>query len=252
MSFEVAADAYDRYMGRYSRLLSVQMADFAGVRVGQRALDVGCGPGALVGELVARLGPTAVAAVDPSQTFVEATRARHPGVDVRIASAEDLPFLERGFDAALAQLVVHFMSDPVAGLVEMARVTRAGGVVAACVWDFAGGRGPLGPFWEAARELDPAVVDESGLAGARDGSLGELMVAAGLHDVEQGELTIRLAHPSFDAWWAPFTEGVGPGGAYLATLPEAGRAKLRDRCAEHLPAGPFELSAVAWAARGRP
>lgn len=252
MGFDVAADAYDRYMGRYSALLSSQLAAFAGVRGGQRALDVGCGPGALTGELVARLGPASVVAIDPSEPFVAAARERHPGVDVRLAAAELLPFLDRAFDVALAQLVIHFMSDPVAGLVEMARVTRAGGVVAACVWDFAGGRGPLGPFWEAARELDPAVVDESGLAGARDGHLRELLAAAGLGDVEQGELTIRLAHPSFDAWWAPFTEGVGPGGAFLATLPEAGRAALRDRCAEHLPAGPFELSAVAWAARGRP
>jgi len=252
MSFEVAADAYDRYMGRYSRLLSAQLADFAGIRAGQRALDVGCGPGALVGELVARLGPSAVAAVDPSAPFVEAARVRHAGVDVRVATAEDLPFPERAFDAAIAQLVVHFMTDPVTGLGEMARVTRAGGVVAACVWDFAGGRGPLGPFWEAAHELDPMVVDESALAGARDGHLVELFTRAGLRSVEQGELTIRLAHPSFDAWWAPFTEGVGPGGAYLATLPEEGRAALRDRCAEHLPAGPFELSAVVWAARGRP
>ena len=131
MSFDVAAEAYDRFMGRYSRQLSPQLAELAGVDGGQRVLDVGCGPGALTAELVARVGTAAVSAVDPSEPFVEAARARNPGVEVVQASAEALPFPDRTFDAALAQLVVHFMRDPVAGLAEMARVTRRGGVVAA-------------------------------------------------------------------------------------------------------------------------
>ena len=147
MSFDVPADAYDRYMGRYSRQLSAQMADLAGVRPGDRVLDVGCGPGALTAELVTRLGPDAVAAVDPSEPFVAAARQRHPGVDVRRASAEQLPFVDDSFDVAIAQLVVHFMADPVAGLAEMARVTRPDGVVAACVWDHASEQGPLSHFW---------------------------------------------------------------------------------------------------------
>ena len=154
MSFDVAAEAYDAFMGRYSTLLSAQLADLAGIVDGQRAIDVGCGPGALTAELVGRLGADRVAAVDPSAPFVAAARVRHPGVDVREAAAESLPFPDATFDAALAQLVVHFMADPVAGLREMARVTRQGGVVAACVWDHAGGQGPLGLFWSAARELD--------------------------------------------------------------------------------------------------
>ena len=145
MSFDVAAEAYDRFMGRYSRLLSPQLADLAGVQGGQRALDVGCGPGALTAELVARLGAASVAAVDPSQSFVAAIRTRFPGVDVHEAPAERLPFADGGFDAALAQLVVHFMSDPVAGLTEMARVVRRDGVVAACVWDHAGQQRPAQP-----------------------------------------------------------------------------------------------------------
>ena len=153
----MAPEAYDRFMGRYSALLAPQLADFAGVHDGQQVVDVGCGPGALTAELVRRVGADAVAAVDPSPPFVEAVRTRYPGVDVRLAPAEELPFADRVFDAALAQLVVHFMSDPLAGLAEMARVTRRGGVVAACVWDHAGGKGPLGLFWDAARELDPDV-----------------------------------------------------------------------------------------------
>src|ERR687898_491791 len=148
-------------MGRYSVPLACEFADFAAVSPGQRVLDVGCGPGALTAELVARLGPDAVSAVDPSESFVEAARERPPGVSVQRAAAEQLPFGDEEFDATLAQLVVHFMADPVAGLREMARVTRNDGVVAACVWDHAGGTGPLSVFWEAARELDPGVHDES-------------------------------------------------------------------------------------------
>src|SRR5271154_6254680 len=174
MSFTAAADSYDRFMGRYSVLLGPQLADLAAVTAPQRVLDVGCGPGTLTAELVRRLGADRVSAVDPSDPFVSATRARHPGVDVQLASAERLPFADSTFDGALAQLVVHFMADPIVGLGEMARVTRPGGVVAACVWDHAGGQGPLSLFWEAARELDPDVEDESMLAGAREGELPRL------------------------------------------------------------------------------
>ncbi|MGO9975123.1 MAG: class I SAM-dependent methyltransferase [Solirubrobacteraceae bacterium] len=131
---------------------------------------MGCGPGALVAELIRRLRPDAVWAVDPSERFVAAVGARYPGVRVQPAAAEELPFEDRLFDAALAQLVVHFMADPVMGLSEMARVTQPRGVVAACVWDHAGGRGPLGLFWAAARELDPDVEDESQLAGVPPGA----------------------------------------------------------------------------------
>ena len=251
MSFDVAAEAYDRFMGRYSLLLSPQLADLAKVRAGQRVLDVGCGPGALTAELVTRLGPAAVAAVDPSEPFVAAARARNPGVDVRRSSAERLPFPDGAFDAALAQLVVHFMSDPVAGLAEMARVTRLDGVVVACVWDHGGGRGPLSVFWQAARELDPEVDDESQLAGAREGHLAELFEAAGLDEIEQTTLSASLEHQSFEAWWEPFTRGVGPAGSYVTSLGAERQARLREACQTLLPTPPFVLTARAWAARGR-
>jgi SAM-dependent methyltransferase len=252
MSFAVAADAYDRFMGRYSVPLAPKLADFATVTAPQRVLDVGCGPGALTAELVRRLGPAAVSAVDPSESFVAAARERHPGVDVRGAAAEQLPFEDECFDAALAQLVVHFMADPVAGLGEMARVTREDGIVAACVWDHApGGQGPLSPFWEAAHELDPDVQDESHLAGAREGDLGELFAAAGLRDVEESALSVSVEHPSFEEWWEPFTLGVGPAGGYAAGLDAKRKAELRELCREKLPAPPFVLMVRAWAARGR-
>jgi ubiquinone/menaquinone biosynthesis C-methylase UbiE len=181
---------------------------------------------------------------------VAAARARHPGVDVQRASAEHLPYPDDAFDAALAQLVVHFMSDPIGGLAEMARVTRRDGVVVACVWDHAGSQGPLSLFWQAARELDPAVHDESNLAGAREGHLAELFEAAGLRDIEQTTLSADLEHATFEGWWAPFTRGVGPAGSYVASL-DAGRLnELREACRRLIPTTPFTLRARAWAARG--
>jgi SAM-dependent methyltransferase len=250
VSFAVGADAYDRFMGRYSVPLAPQLADFAKVAAGQHVLDVGCGPGALTAELVTRLEPDAVAAVDPSESFVAAAQERHPGVSVQRAAAEELPFEDQAFDAALAQLVVHFMADPVVGLREMARVTREGGVVAACVWDHAGGQGPLSLFWDAARELDSDVEDESQLAGSREGHLAELFHAAGLREVEENALSVSVEHPSFEDWWEPYTLGVGPAGEYAAGLDAKRQAQLRECCRELLPAAPFVLTSRAWAARG--
>jgi SAM-dependent methyltransferase len=191
-----------------------------------------------------------VTAAEPSAPFVAATRARNPGVDVRLAPAERLPFADRSFDAALAQLVVHFMKDPLAGLTEMGRVTRRDGVVAACVWDHGGSQGPLRLFWDSARAMDPDVDDESHRLGTRDGQLAVLFSAAGLRAVEGTTLTVRLEHPTFESWWEPFTRGAGPAGAYLASLDDDRRSELRDICRRRVPAEPFTTTAVAWAARG--
>lgn len=251
VSFNVPADAYGRFMGQYSEPLAAQFVEFADVHPGQQALDVGCGPGALTAQLVERLGIADVAAVDPSAPFVAAAKARFPDLDVRTGGAENLPFADDSFDVALAQLVVHFMTDPVAGLGEMARVTRPGGVVAACVWDHGGSSGPLFAFWQAVRDTDPAAGDESELAGAREGHLAELFETAGLTDIEPGKLTVGNRFATFEEWWEPFTLGVGPAGAYVAKLDEPGRAALRTRCAQRLPPAPFQVSASAWSVRGR-
>ena len=192
-----------------------------------------------------------MAAVDPSEPFAEAARVRHPGVTVKRAPAEQLPFGNQAFDAALAELVVHFMEDPVAGLREMARVTRQDGVVAACVWDHGvGGHGPLSLFWDAARKLDPEVVDESERAGTRQGHLAELFQKAGLQAIEEGALLIDLEHRSFEDWWEPFTLGVGPAGEFVVGLDPERRSRLQDLCSEMLPPAPFVLTVRAWAARG--
>ena len=251
MSFDVAGEAYFRFMGRFAEPLADDFVEYAGVAAGQRALDVGCGPGALTARLVARLGVDSVTAVEPSVPFVEATRQRFPGLDVRTGAAEELPYSGDTFDLALAQLVVHFMADPVAGLREMARVTRPGGTVAACVWDHAGGTGPLSSFWEGVHDIDPGAPDESDLAGSREGQLVELFGQAGLSEVEAGSVSVTLRFDTFTEWWEPFTLGVGPAGAYVAGLSAADRDAVRAACERRLPPAPFDLTATAWAARGR-
>jgi SAM-dependent methyltransferase len=250
MSFEVAADAYDRFMGRFSRLLSPQMIELAGVRAGQAALDVGCGTGALTALLVERLGAANVTGIDPSESFVAAARDRFPGVRIEHGSAEALPFDDGTFDVAIAQLVVHFMEDPVGGVREMARVTRPGGVLAACVWDHAGSSGPLHLFWRAAKDVDPDVADESRLPGTRAGHLQEIFAAAGVGSIEGLTMVADLEMATFEAWWEPFNRGVGPAGAYLAKLDDAGRARVEARARELAGPEPFRITARAWAARG--
>lgn len=251
MGFEVTAAAYGNFMGRFSEPLAPAFAEEAGVSPGQRVLDVGAGPGALTAVLVDLVGADHVAAIDPSQSFVAALQERLPGVDARAGGAEALPWEDDSFDAAVAQLVVHFMSDPVAGLREMGRVTRPGGTVAACVWDHAGGGGPLSLFWDAVHELDPLAGGERGLAGAREGHLAELFEEAGLTDVSSAALSVDVEFSSVDDWWEPFTYGVGPAGAYVADLDETGRETLKAECARRLPDGPFTLTASAWVATGR-
>lgn len=249
MGFDVTADAYMAFMGRYSEPLAGLFQEAAGVRAGRSALDVGCGPGALTARLAGALGPENVLAIDPSAAFVAAARERCPGVDVRQGVAEELPYGDGSVDVALAQLVVHFMADPVAGLAEMRRVSR--GLVAATVWDYGGGTGPLSQFWAAAQDVDPAATGEGERAGAREGHLAELFRAAGLTGVESGLLTVTVAYESFEQWWEPYTLGVGPAGDHVAGLDDEQRSALRERCRERLPAAPFEIRASAWVATGR-
>lgn len=251
MTFEVAVSAYDRFMGRYSRPLASRFADWSGVEPPGRALDVGCGTGALTEVLVDRLGVENVSAVDPSQSFVVALRRDWPALDVQAGSADRLPYADDLFEHTLAQLVVHFMPDPMAGLREMARVTRPGGTVSACVWNLAGDDNPLALFWQAARELDPQVDDESGVMGAREGELARLFERAGLSGVEGSALSFSVRHTSFEEWWTPYTLGVGPAGAYVSSLDDLGRTRLRERCRELVPPAPFDLEVTAWAARAR-
>ncbi len=251
MHFDVAGDAYDRFMGRYSQPLAATLVDYLELSTDQRVLDVGCGPGALTGQLVQRVGADHVVAVDPSEPFVDACRSRHPGVDVRLARAEALPFDDDAHDAAAANLVLHFMTDPVGGIAEMARVTRPGGLVAATVWDLAGGRHPMWPVWAGVAAVVPGHPGEPPLPGGAQGELVEIFEGAGVRDVESTPMSVAVTHPSFEEWWQPFLHGVGPVGALLASLDESDLERVRAWCHQRLGKGPFDLTAVAFAARGR-
>jgi SAM-dependent methyltransferase len=255
--FQAPADVYDRFVGRYGSALAAEMIRVAGVERGQRVLDVGCGPGALTRTLVAALGPEAVAAIDPSPPFAAACRERAPGADVRDGAAEALPWPEDSFDAALSQLVVNFLDDPERGLAEMRRVTRPSGVVAACVWDYAGGMTLLRRFWDAALRVDPkgAAAHDEGrvMRFCAPDELRELWSAAGLADVTGGELSVSARYEGFDALWEPLERGVGPSGAYTVALDPPRRAALRAELQRVLgaPDGPFTLAARAWWVSGR-
>lgn len=255
-TFRTSADAYDQHVGRYSPGLASALTGFAGVESGMRALDVGCGPGALTAALVEQLGAGNVCAAEPSEPFAAACAARHPGIEVVVSPAEALPFDDAAFDATLSQLVVNFMHDAEAGIRQMARVTRPGGVVASCVWDYAGEMTLLRAFWDAARDIDPerAAASDEGVVmrWCGDGDLAQLWDDAGLSDARFGPLLVRASYVNFDDLWSPLPTGVGPSGAFCKSLDDDRRTALRDAYRRRLGVGdePFELNARAWAVAG--
>lgn len=253
-TFAVEGTTYDSFMGRYSLGLAERFADAAGVAPGDRALDIGCGPGALTGVLVSRLGAGAVYACDPSPSFRDECAARHPGVVVEAGRAESLPFGADTVDHALAQLVFHFVSRPHDAAREMMRVVRPGGRVSACVWDFDEGMEMLRGFWDAALAIDPDAPDEARtLRFGRPGEIAELFASVGLEDVVESTLSTASAYETFDELWSGFLAGVGPAGAYCASLSERDRSRLRTELFARFgsPPGPFTLGAVARCAVGR-
>ncbi len=252
-TFLTSGDAYDNFMGRYSRQLAPAFAKAAGVVPGEAALDLGCGPGALTAELAKRLGPAYVHACDPSPPFVATCAARNPGVEVTQGRAEQLPYDADRFDLVLAQLVMHFVTEPAAAVVEMTRVVRPGGRIAVCVWDFERGMEMLRAFWDAAVALDPEAPDELHVMRfGRAGELLQLLEDGGLGDVSEEELTVDSAYADFDELWKGFMAGIGPAGSYLVGLPGAEQARLRAELYRRLgsPTGGFTLEAVARAAVG--
>jgi SAM-dependent methyltransferase len=251
VTFAVAGEAYDRFIGRYSRVLAPLFLDFAGVGSGP-VVEVGCGPGALTEVLADRLGAGRVAAVDPSAPSVATCRARVPGADVRVARAEALPFASGSFTAALSQLVLSFVADPDRAMAEAARVVRPRGMVAACTFE-ASGFDLVRAFWEAALRFDPAAPDDDRLPFRRPQELAHLWGRSGFQEVESAVIDLEGRYEGFDDCWGPFAFGIGPTGEYLAGQPEERRARIREACFEILgrPAGAFSLPARVIAIRGR-
>lgn len=247
--FDVPQTAYDNFMGRYSFRLAPAFATFAGIDRGARVLDVGAGTGALTRELERR--GAVVAAAEPSEPFVRALRERLPQIEVRAAAAEALPWPDEAFDAALAQLVVTFMNDPSAGVAEMRRVVRRGGVVAVSMWDRTGME-----MLAAVQRTQQAfgAVGETTEARTRFRSRGELehlFAGGGFTEVRTELLEVESEYSGFDELWTTLLQGAGPAGAWAKTLDEPTRAGVRAELHRQIgePAGPFTLRARAWATR---
>ena len=255
--FEVA-EAYEVMMGRWSRQLAPLFVEFAGVRDGERVLDVGCGTGSLSATLVRVTGASKIVGIDPSKGFIEYARTlvTDSRVTFELGDAQELPYADGSFDRCMALLIVHFVPDAPKAANEMRRVTRKGGVVATTMWDGSRAHELTRCFWNAAVAIDPTAkrpAERRGSYGSAE-ALSDLLKGAGLTDIEVTDLTMPCQFSSFDDYWLPVTEGQGPSGAYLARLSEDDRAALRERLRQDLLGnradGPFTLQAKAWAVKG--
>jgi ubiquinone/menaquinone biosynthesis C-methylase UbiE len=249
-TFSGSSDAYEQFMGRYSRPLARAFADFAGIEAGMCLLDIGAGTGALTDELVARSGVDHVAALEPSADYSAALRDRVAGLDVRQAKAEELPWKDGAFDAALAQLVVIFMDDPVRGTNEQRRVVRDGGIAATCMWEV-----DRIEMMKALFEVRERLVSTSRNVELRyrsEDSLRELYEAVGFGEIETTVLEVEVEHASVDELWDSAIHVGGPGGPIVEAVPPAVLARGRTLFGELLgnPAGPFTLRGRAPAVKG--
>jgi SAM-dependent methyltransferase len=253
MRITATPEAYDRAIGRYARELAPRFAAFAGIAAlpPGPVLDVGCGTGALTAWLAGRVGAAALSAIDPDERLAAVCRERVPGADVRVAPAEAIPFRDRTFQASLAQLVLSFVQDAGRAAGEMARVARAGGVVAACTFE-ADGLALVATFWRAAARFDPTAPDDARLPLRRADALASLWTGAGLRAVRTGTIDLDIDYDGFDDLWSTFADGVGPAGVYYLAQPEERRQAIRDAYLELLgrPAGGFSLPARVVAVHG--
>jgi SAM-dependent methyltransferase len=251
-------DAYERFMGRWSRQLAPLFVTFAGVRDGDRVLDVGSGTGALSAAVAAAAPSSRVVGIDPAVGYVKFAQSRHPGTNLvfAVGDAQQLQFADGAFDHTLSLLVLNFIPDRARAVSEMVRVTRSGGTVAAATWDYGDGMRMLRVFWDEAVALEPGHDgrDEKHMPVTRQGELAALWRTRGLRDIVEQPLTIPMRFTSFDDYWLPFLERQGPAGDYVVALPAAQREQLRERLRERLLGGgrdrPIDLSARAWAVRG--
>jgi len=249
-------DPYEQYVGRWSRKLAPLFLGWLGIPAGRRWLDVGCGTGALTTTILDHCAPASVTGIEPSEGFL-ATAKGHLAdrATLRHGSATAIPLDDACVDVVVSGLVLNFIPDPRVALVEMARVTASGGTLGAYVWDYAGRMDLMRHFWDAATELDPAVVslDEGKrFPMCRAEAMVELFHGAGLADVEVTAIDIATPFASFDDYWRPFLGGQGPAPSYAMALDPAARTRLRDSLRQRLTFqanGSLQLMARAWAAR---
>ena len=250
------SDSYERLMGRWSVRLAPRFVEFAGPGNGAPVLDVGCGTGSLVQALAEGLPDSRVVGIDPAAGFVEHCRGRFPQERFRfdVGSALDLPYDDAAFGHALSMLVLMFIRDPLKAVREMRRVTKPGGTVSACTWD-RDGLEMTAVLWKAAEELDPPLSSRRAPAlVVHEGQLSQVWKSAGLADVREDVIRMRMDFPSFDDYWAPFLTGTSPLGVYIAQLDAASRENLRSAVHGRLyPGGgdgPLAMEAKALVVRG--
>lgn len=252
-------DAYEPYVGRWSRLVAREFLEWLAVKPGQRWLDVGCGTGALTGTILALAAPVSVKGVEPSEGYLQHARHRigDPRATFELGNALSLPVPDGSFDAVVSGLVLNFVPDPPSAVSEMARATAAGGVVSAYVWDYAGDMQLMRYFWDAALALDPdaQALDEGvRFPLCQPAPLRSLFLGAGLADVDVRAIDVPTPFGDFDDYWTPFLGGQGPAPGYAMSLTEERRARLRDHLRSVLPTaddGSVNLTARAWAVSGR-
>jgi SAM-dependent methyltransferase len=250
--------AYEAYMGRWSRRVAQPFVEWLRVAPGASWLEIGCGTGALTSTICASAAPASVVACDPAEPFVEHTRSRlpDPRVSFEVAGLDSLPSRSGGFDAVVSGLVLNFIPEPDRALVNMREHAAAQGVVAAYVWDYAGGFEFLKHFWAEAAALDPraAALDEGvRFPLCRAPALAALFEQGGLTRVETVALDIPTTFASFDDYWTPFLGGTGPAPAYVTSLTEDRRKALKEQLRTRVRAerdGRIRLTARAWGVKG--
>jgi len=248
---------YEQYVGRWSRQVAPKFLSWLNIPSGRRWLDVGCGTGALCAAIVDHCSPSSVAGVEPSGGFLKTARENLSGrAAIHEGSATAIPLDDASVDVVVSGLVLNFVPDQRAALLEMARVTGQSGTIAAYVWDYAGKMELMRFFWDAAVELDPdaAKLDEGiRFPLCRAEALEELFTRTGLEEVAVKPIDIPTPFANFDDYWQPFLGGQGPAPTYISKLKESERDRLRDILAERLPMktdGSISLSARAWAVKG--
>ena len=249
------AEAYEQTMGRWSRRLAPLLIRYGGLADGDRVLDVGCGTGSLAVTLPDIANVAGVAGIDQAEVYIRHARGRttDPRFHFQQADACALPFGDASFDRAFSLLVLQFIPKAVGAVAEMRRVVRPGGTVTAAVWDSYGGMSHIRMLWDIAAVLDPALERPLFRSLSAPGELADAWRAAGLVDVEQTSLLIRMEFSCFDDYWLPIT-AEGPVAQFTRTLSGSARATLEDHvrrayCANR-PEGPRSFASVAWACRG--